>query len=48
MMVNSLSIKATGGRYNIRLVLITVEGVLKNEHYNELGCIDVTAKDIFI
>lgn len=39
--------KATAGRYNIRLVLITVDGVLKNQYYNELGCIDVTTQDIF-
>jgi uncharacterized protein len=40
--------KVTGGRYNIRLVLITIEGVSKNEYYNELGCIDLTAQDIFV
>lgn len=38
---------ATNNRYNTRLVLITVEGVVKNEYYNELGCIDVAANDIF-
>jgi uncharacterized protein len=38
----------TGGRYNIRLILITVYGVARNQYYNELGCVDLKASDIFI
>jgi len=34
-------------RYNIRLVFVSVDGVARNEYFNELNCIDVTAEKIF-
>ncbi|MFA6395807.1 MAG: ATP-binding protein [Sulfurimonas sp.] len=35
-------------RYNIRLVFVSVDGVARNEYFNELNCIDVTAEKILM
>ena len=38
----------TGNKYNVRFILVTAEGVTKNEHFNELNPLVVTLNDLFL
>ena len=38
----------TGNKYNVRFIIVTTEGVTKNEHFNELNPLVVTLNDLFL
>jgi hypothetical protein len=39
--------KKTNNKFNVRLVLITIDGVTRNQYYHELSCVDLKISDIF-